>query len=115
MAGSWENTGEMAHACSVLALLCPVMAVVGDSTMRIVGLNRYRGPCVLNAPFLVLDLIVRGRNVAQTLLSNRFFKTYLGLRCCSNFINIIRIQKVVQIYFPGFHSYHLPVVYSLYL
>lgn len=93
---------KMAYACSVLALLCPVMAVIGESTRRIVGLNQYRGPCVLST-FSMLDLMVYGRNGAQTLLSSSSFKMYLGLQHDSNFINVIRIQKVTQMYFSDCH------------
>lgn len=38
--GSWENSGAMAQTWSVLALLHPFMAVVGDSTRGIVGPSR---------------------------------------------------------------------------
>lgn len=41
------------------------------------------------------------------------FKTYLGLQCDSNLINVIRIQIIAQVYFPDCYWYHLPVMYFL--
>lgn len=64
----------------------------------------YHGSCVLNT-FFMLDLMVYGRNGAQTLLLRSSFET--GLQCDSNFVNVIRIQKVAQMYFLNCHWYLL--------
>lgn len=88
--------------CSCSSVL--VMAVAGGSTRRVIGLNRIMA-LVFSTPFFMLDLMVYGRNGAQTLLLRSSFET--GLQCDSNFVNVIRIQKVAQMYFLNCHWYLL--------